>query len=613
MDTIKNKKPIDITPKHLKEISAREKIVIPEINYEMGAMLGGIKLGGDDSTINDRSIKTIASAINADGNFIKELINDKLNTSAKTILSDFNFGITDYAGAVKSGDIAWDANGENITGSGVAMYRKGLVGAFEGVIKFSLNAENGNAIFAGTLSAAAGTLGAITIGTNAWHVDNSGNMWWGNYASYAAASIKISAAGLVDFTTGNFSGTLASGISIESPVITGGTITGSIIQTATSGLRVRMSSSPTNKIEFLNNDNVQGILQIVQSGDDFELKLGGDGGGYLTIISSMGASQLNTVSMPFFEASGKASSGDIYFDGSPNYPRKVGLTWSGGGEAYFDLGLSGTLTRIQSHLYSSVNNTYDLGSATYKWRHGYLSGNLVIDGNVDGVDVSAFKSSYDNHTHTHASLSGVSADQHHSSLSDALNITPATVAASGTGSGTSSALKSASICTTGGLIYYGTNLVFDMYSAETRTPKNFVAATAGSQNLGSAGQYWNDVSYKTLTDRGCLGWFDEGVELQDGRIVSDIEALKVIKKHPILDTTYGKPRLDYRTMPKVVYKKAEIDGKILDRDENDNPYFIDKKTKEKKYAEDGAETTALISIMIGAIKELNQRLEKLEK
>ena len=162
--SIKNKKPIDLTPKSLPEIPAKEKIVIPEINYEMGTMLGGIKLGGDDSTINNRSVKTIADAVNVNGNFINDVINARFDSSSKKILSDFNFGTTNYAGAVKSGNIAWDVNGENITGSGVALYRKGIVGAFEGVVKFSLNAETGDATFAGTLVAAAGTLGKITAG-----------------------------------------------------------------------------------------------------------------------------------------------------------------------------------------------------------------------------------------------------------------------------------------------------------------------------------------------------------------------------------------------------------------------------------------------------------------
>jgi hypothetical protein len=110
-----------------------------------------------------------------------------------------------------------------------------------------------------------------------------------------------------------------------------------------------------------------------------------------------------------------------------------------------------------------------------------------------------------------------------------------------------------------------------------------------------------------------LGWFDEGVEMQDGSIVSDVEALKAIKKdeRPGRITVYGKPMLDYRTLPKAVYKPADERGKLLPRDENDEPYNFDEEGN-RIAAQDGAETTALLSIMVGAIKELNNRIEKLE-
>lgn len=137
-------------------------------------------------------------------------------------------------------------------------------------------------------------------------------------------------------------------------------------------------------------------------------------------------------------------------------------------------------------------------------------------------------------------------------------------------------------------------------------------STAGVQSLGDAVLYFNDVSYKTLTDRGCLGWFDDGVELQDGKKVSDMESLLNIQKHPTKKTIYGVPMLDYQTLPKVVYKKAELKGEVLPRDENDEPYWIDEKNN-KRPASDGAELTSLISIMIGTIKELDNRLKKLEK
>lgn len=65
----------------------------------------------------------------------------------------------------------------------------------------------GNAVFAdapfsvsidGTLTCSdlSVTGGSITIGSNAWHVDSSGNMWWGNYSTFASALDKVSVSGV---------------------------------------------------------------------------------------------------------------------------------------------------------------------------------------------------------------------------------------------------------------------------------------------------------------------------------------------------------------------------------------------------------------------------------
>ena len=140
-------------------------------------------------------------------------------------------------------------------------------------------------------------------------------------------------------------------------------------------------------------------------------------------------------------------------------------------------------------------------------------------------------------------------------------------------------------------------------TGEIRTNQNYVPSSAAGASLGDATLYWNDVSYKTLTDRGCLGWFDEGVELRDGTIVSDLEALMRIKKHPTKSTVYGKPMLDYTSLPKAVYKPADKKGVLIARDANNDPVE----------GQDGAETTALLSIMLGAIKELNQQLAAVKK
>lgn len=137
---------------------------------------------------------------------------------------------------------------------------------------------------------------------------------------------------------------------------------------------------------------------------------------------------------------------------------------------------------------------------------------------------------------------------------------------------------------------------------------------AGNLSFGGADRYWNDLNHKTLVDRGCLGWFDEGVKLQNGSIVSDCIALKFIEKDPVKLTIYGEPMLRYNTLPKVVYRPAadRDTGELYPRDKNNEPYTIDDKGN-KQLVADGADINALVSIMIGAIKEIDKRLAKLEK
>lgn len=112
--------------------------------------------------------------------------------------------------------------------------------------------------------------------------------------------------------------------------------------------------------------------------------------------------------------------------------------------------------------------------------------------------------------------------------------------------------------------------------------------TTGTQNFGDATNYWADISYKTLTDRGCLGWFEEGVELNDGSKVTDTQAILAIEKDDSKETVYGVPMLKYSSFPKACYKPAFGKG------------------------DDGVEMTSLFSIMIGCIKELTLRVAALE-
>lgn len=127
-------------------------------------------------TISSRSTATIAAAINSSGNLVTDLINVRLDTSAKTMLSGFTFGAADYSGALSSGTITWNTTTGALTGgSGVLVYRGGIIGAAAGVATFTIDAATGAATFAGALSAPTGNIGGFTIGATSLSVVNGGN------------------------------------------------------------------------------------------------------------------------------------------------------------------------------------------------------------------------------------------------------------------------------------------------------------------------------------------------------------------------------------------------------------------------------------------------------
>jgi hypothetical protein len=122
---------------------------------------------------------------------------------------------------------------------------------------------------AGSVNFTTGTFsGALNVGSNAWHVDTSGNMWWGASATYADATIKISSAGSVSLTTGTFSG-----------AISGSAITGSTITTAATGLRTILNS---NNLRFYNSDAQRGFLRPDSTNG---LVLGTQGSVYFTDLT----------------------------------------------------------------------------------------------------------------------------------------------------------------------------------------------------------------------------------------------------------------------------------------------------------------------------------------
>lgn len=207
-----------------------------------------IKVDGSFKFKNANGDVIIDSLGGGTGDYI-QVINSALDSASKTILSDWTFESTDYAGAFKSGNVTWSTVTGLVTGgTGIVINDRGIIGAASGVATFTIDATTGNATFAGTLVAASGTLGSITIGTNAWHVDSSGNMWWGNYSNYSDAIIKISSSGSIDFSTGN--------------------IVGATIKATSSASGANVFLDPTNKrISFLYNDVEKGLIYCDSSGN----------------------------------------------------------------------------------------------------------------------------------------------------------------------------------------------------------------------------------------------------------------------------------------------------------------------------------------------------------
>lgn len=172
-------------------------------------------------TVSSRSTATLAGAINSSGNLINDIINSKLDSSTKKILSDFNFGTTDYAGAVNAGNVTWNTTTGAITGgSGILIYRSGIIGVSSGVTTFSIDSATGSATFAGTLSAPTGTIGGFTLGSD-YIRDNADSMglastvtggddvrfWAGaTYANRATAPFRVYESGAIVATSATVNG-----------------------------------------------------------------------------------------------------------------------------------------------------------------------------------------------------------------------------------------------------------------------------------------------------------------------------------------------------------------------------------------------------------------------
>ena len=111
----------------------------------------------------------------------------------------------------------------------------------------------------------------------------------------------------------------------------------------------------------------------------------------------------------------------------------------------------------------------DLGLSSYRWRNLYLSGNIYVDGLVDGVDISAFKSSFDTHKSTHYSSGG---DLY--VPTDIRNV------------------HYLYFSSTYGRIIWGSDIIFDFEAAEIEVYKN-LKPIGTDKSLGYSDAKWSDL------------------------------------------------------------------------------------------------------------------------
>jgi hypothetical protein len=137
----------------IKEVVTNSDISPDQITS--GALIGDVYVEGKQLTA-----ITDAFGTNEDGTqsmVITDVINARFDTQSKTILASFTFGTS---GALQVGTYSAGVSGDiKISPNGI------LARNSSNATTFALDATTGDATFAGTLVAAAGTLGSITAGT----------------------------------------------------------------------------------------------------------------------------------------------------------------------------------------------------------------------------------------------------------------------------------------------------------------------------------------------------------------------------------------------------------------------------------------------------------------
>lgn len=551
---------------------------------------------------------------------ITDLINASLNTSAKTILSDFDFGAVNYAGAVKAGTIAWDASGVITGGSGVAVYRKGIVGAAVGVVTFSIDATSGSAYFKGEV--AAGSVISTTIQTHQIVIGTS-------VISTALTAAKATDP-LADQTSANMSYDTARVNTVAAATVQGGAAR------ANSGLDANAIITKA----FLNTN----LTSISLPADGVRI----DANGIYGRTASVTTFYISSTGSAYFKgelAVGIAITSPVITGGTIQTAasgQRIVLEGAGGpsGFPHEILVYPSTGTEMQifggaSYFYFTANlavrpirfdNPSGLVALQINETSIYVPGNITVDGNVDGVDISTFKSTYDTHA--------ANASAHHTRYTDVEARTAVTLAGI---PGTLYPSASYNLGTTSyywnnlylnylrfhssyGQIYFGANLFVDLYNLpsgrptgwtlerETRFSTTLTPHTNCYEHIGwrsgldgaTTDRIWRVINVGWISTGGC----SEGGVLTSTPIRIENSALKVIKKVREPKFFSEKDCLECSGL------KGSKPGKYFTEDEFPDEMKMLYPGKDDKKPQ--IELFRSMGILVQAIKELDLKVENLE-
>ena len=156
------------------------------------------------------------------------------------------------------------------------------------------------------------------------------------------------------------------------------------------------------------------------------------------------------------------------------------------------------------------------------------------------------------------------------------------------------------------------NFVAEINDTNFECYLNIVPLSDAQYNLGSGTYAWNHVYCCETNDVCSLGMVDE--------ISNPLELIKNIKVSKDKYTPKEIPKADYKTLPKFIKTVKYSDLKKSEENFKEHLQSILSKNAEVTYEDDEKVTvriealdiTATISLLLGAIRQLNKKIEALE-